>query len=69
MKQKYYVNNEAQFNGDHEVHIDSCYYYPKIKNKTYLGEYETCKEAVRAAEKVHRQVNGCVYCCRPCHTS
>lgn len=69
MKLKYYVNNEAQYNGDHEVHIESCFYYSRMKNKTYLGEYESCKDAVRAAEKIHRQVNGCVHCCRPCHTS
>lgn len=69
MKQKYYVNDEAQFNGDHEVHVESCRYYPKIKNKTYLGEHESCIEAVHAAKKVHRQANGCVYCSRSCHTS
>jgi hypothetical protein len=69
MKQKYYVNNESQFNGDHEVHIESCIYYLKIKSKTYLGEHESCKEAVRAAEKFRPQVNGCVHCCRACHTS
>lgn len=69
MKQKYYVNNQAQFNGDHEVHIDSCNYYPKIQYKTYLGEYEHCEDAVHAAQKTHPKVNGCVRCCRPCHTS
>jgi hypothetical protein len=69
MKLKYHVNNNAQYNGDHEVHIESCIYYSRIINKTYLGEYESCNEAVRAATKIHQQVNGCISCCRPCHTS
>ena len=69
MKQNYYVNNEAQSNGDHEVHTESCFYYPEIKSKAPLGEHESCKEAVLAAKKVHYQVNGCIHCCRSCHTS
>lgn len=69
MKLKYYVNNHAQYNGDHEVHIDSCYYYSKLQSKTYLGEYESCQDAVHAAKGHLPQVNGCVHCCRPCHTS
>lgn len=69
MKLKYYVNDNAQYNGGHEVHDEKCAYYPRLKNKTYLGEYESCKNAVRAAEKIHRQVNGCIFCCLPCHTT
>ncbi|AXY73612.1 hypothetical protein D3H65_06285 [Paraflavitalea soli] len=67
MKLKYYVNDTPQYNGDHEVHIESCPYFPKVKNKTYLGDYETCKEAVQVAKQTHRRANGCVHCCRPCH--
>lgn len=69
MKQKYYVNNNAQPNGDHEVHTEYCYYFSRMANKTYLGEFETCQEAVREARKKHYQVNGCKDCSRPCHTS
>ena len=69
MKLKYYVNNEAQFNGDHEVHIENCPYYLSMKNKTYLGEFESCDDAVKAAKKIHRQTNGCIRCSRPCHTT
>jgi len=69
MKLKYYVNDNSQHNGDHEVHIQSCIYYSRMTNKRYLGEYDSCQDAVREAAKIHPQVNGCVSCCRPCHTS
>lgn len=66
---KYYVNDNAQANGDHEVHTPSilCSYMPDHANRTYLGEFDTCKEAVREAKKKHDQVNGCYYCCNECH--
>ncbi len=69
MRLKYYVNNNAQHNGDYEVHNEECVYFPSLTNKTYLGEYESCKDAVRAAEKIHRKVNGCIRCSLLCHTS
>lgn len=66
---KYYVNKNAQSNGDHEVHKESCSYLPSVANRIYLGEFSNCQSAVRAAKRHYSQVNGCYYCCRPCHTS
>jgi hypothetical protein len=63
----YYVNNDTQPNGDHEVHMDNCMYLPF--NRTYVGNFATCRQAVAEAKKVYRQSNGCYYCARPCHTS
>jgi len=63
---KYYVNNNAQSNGDHEVHREDCQYLPH--NKTYLGEFSNCKPAVEAAKRYHSQVNGCKTCSNECHT-
>jgi hypothetical protein len=63
---KYYVNNNAQPNGDHEVHQEGCIWMPQ--NRTYLGEFSNCKPAVEAAKKYHRQVNGCRTCSNECHT-
>ena len=65
---KYYVNKRAQSNGDHEVHKTGCGYMPNSENKIYLGEFSNCHSAVSAARKYYSQVNGCYYCCRPCHT-
>ena len=65
----YYVNHNAQSNGDHEVHVSGCNWMPDPVNRQYLGEYSTCEPAVREAKKIYPQSNGCFYCCRPCHTS
>jgi len=66
---KYYVNKRAQVNGDHEVHKLGCSYMPSEENRKYLGEFSSCRPAVAEAKKEYRQVNGCYYCSRECHTS
>lgn len=67
MMASYYVNNDAQSNGDHEVHVWSCLYMPA--NRTYLGEFADCGPAVATAKNYYWQSNGCYYCCPACHTS
>ncbi|WP_310556804.1 hypothetical protein [Flavobacterium sp.] len=64
---KYYVNNKAQSNGDHEVHTEICTYLPS--DKKYLGDFSNCKDAVKEAKKTYDDVNGCYYCSNSCHTS
>ena len=68
-KKSYYVNDNAQANGDHEVHRDGCQYLPAPANRTYLGSFDNCSDAVTAAKKHYRQVNGCYTCSRACHTT
>lgn len=63
----YYVNNNAQANGDHEVHETSCRYLPN--DKKYLGDYTSCSPAVTEAKKTYSQSNGCATCSTACHTS
>ena len=65
----YYVNKQAQANGDHEVHLDGCSYMPEESNKEYLGEFDDCAGAVREAKKRHPKSNGCYWCSRGCHTT
>jgi hypothetical protein len=65
----YYVNKDKQSNGDHEVHVASCIYFPKPENRKYLGEFDNCKDAVKEAKKTYSQSNGCKTCCNECHTS
>ncbi|THD37869.1 MAG: hypothetical protein E7773_02510 [Sphingomonas sp.] len=62
----YYVNQHAQANGDHEVHVTGCSFMPA--NKTYLGDYESCQPAVAQAKLYYSQSNGCYYCCNACNT-
>ncbi|KQN15953.1 hypothetical protein [Sphingomonas sp. Leaf28] len=63
----YYVNKNAQANGDHEVHEASCRYLPN--DKKYLGDYTSCSPAVTEAKKTYSQSNGCKTCSTACHTS
>lgn len=65
----YYVNKNAQSNGDHEVHKSTCTYLPSEQHRIYLGAFSICAEAVREAQKNYPQSNGCYYCSLACHTS
>lgn len=66
---RYYVRDKAQNNGDHEVHKEGCSYMPDPANRTYLGEFATCRPAVQAAKRIYPKSNGCYYCSNDCHTS
>lgn len=64
----YYVNRNAQSNGDHEVHKLDCSRLPAEENRIYLGNFNNCRDAVREARRHYTQVNGCYYCSYECHT-
>jgi len=65
---KYYVNKNSQANGDHEVHMSGCSFFPDVENRIYLGDFSSCHPAVTAAKQYYSQVNGCYYCSSVCHT-
>lgn len=65
----YYVNDDPQSNGDHEVHKSGCYWLRKAKSTTPLGNHTNCRSAVRKAKQIYPDSNGCYYCSRPCNTS
>ena len=66
---RYYVNDTAQASsGDHEVHRQGCTWMPNPENRTYLGDFETCYPAVRAAKRIYPNADGCYWCSRDCHT-
>lgn len=69
MMKKYYVNKKAQSNGDHEVHVKGCVYFPSDENAKYLGEFSSCDGAVKEAKKTYATADGCKTCCPDCHTS
>ena len=66
---RYYVNMNAQTNGDHEVHRTGCAWVPKVENRIYLGEHDSCYTAVAKAREFYLQVNGCFHCSFACHTT
>ena len=64
----YYVNKNAQSNGDHEVHKAGCSYMPALSNRLYLGEFSSCGPAVTEAKKTYSKADGCAHCSPACHT-
>jgi hypothetical protein len=69
MATKYYVNkNEQPDTKDHEVHTETCHKLPSVDNRTYLGSFESCSDAVKEAKKHYKQSNGCIHCSKACHT-
>lgn len=66
----YYLNNNSQANGDYEVHTTGCAKFP-WSNNTALGEFHVCWDAVAEAKRLKPtwKINGCYFCCQPCHTS
>lgn len=68
MKKEYFVNPNAQSNGDHEVHVDGCDWLKTILSPKYLGLYDSCTPAVAEAKQTYPTANGCKYCCPSCHT-
>lgn len=69
MSERYYVNDNAQANGDHEVHRADCYWLGLVQSKTDLGYHSGCSSAVAAAKLRYWKSNGCAYCAAACHTS
>lgn len=65
----YYFNNATDINGYHEVHTDDCAHLPNIINRTYIGYYSSCSEAISKAKAEHPNFafDGCFWCCRECH--
>ncbi len=66
---RYYVNKNAQSNGDHEVHTTGCSHMPNTENCVSLGLHDNCRTAVTKAKETYSRSNGCYYCAKPCHTS
>ena len=57
----YYVNKNAQSNGDHEVHEDgACSYPPDTANRYDVGWHSDCRSAVTEANKTYSPANGCL---------
>lgn len=63
----YYVNDNAQSTGEHEVHANDCPYFSRMHSKTYLGFFSNCREALAEAKKKYANVDGCATCCPQCH--
>ena len=64
----YYVNDTAQNKGDHEVHVEECYWLSIARSRTPLGAYYSCHSAVIRAKAIYPTANGCAHCSPDCNT-
>jgi len=55
---KYYINKNAQDNGDHEVHKEGCSHMPHMENCIFLGHFSHCRGAVEAGKKYYATSSG-----------
>jgi hypothetical protein len=69
MYKYYYFNDHIDEHGYHEVHTEDCEYLPNAANRTYIGRFENCQEAIKAAKEKYpsKYFDGCFFCCRSCH--
>lgn len=71
-KIKYYLNLNAQYNGEHEIHKETCYYYTMYNsgyNFELLGSFLSEYDAMRTAKEKHptMKLDGCVFCFKNIH--
>ncbi len=60
---EFYVEKNAQGNGDHVVHTADCSLLPSKETVHYLGSISNAKSAVKkAAELLRKQASGCPHC-------
>ena len=64
----YYVNSNAQNNGDHEVHESGCTQGADPENQVSLGYHASCQSAVAQAKLTYPTANGCAFCSPDCNT-
>jgi hypothetical protein len=67
--QFYYFNDNTDEHGRHEVHTEECTFCPSIANRTYIGYFDNCKDAIQAVKREHpyKDFDGCYFCCHSCH--
>lgn len=59
---EFYVEINAQSNGDHFVHRAECSQLPAKNTIRYLGSIASCASAIKKAAESFKQVNGCPHC-------
>ena len=63
----YYVDINANSNGDHEIHLLGCSLMPVHTQRVYLGNFENCFDALDFAIKYFTKSSACNYCLKECH--
>lgn len=64
----YIVNTRVDDNGYHEVHTSHCGHLPDSQNQRWVGSFDTCRLALKAAEGLgYSPADGCGFCSPDCH--
>ena len=63
----YFVNKDEDNKGHHEVHTPGCTVFPSADKLIPLGEFASCKPAVKKAKEIYPTADGCWFCSRDCH--
>lgn len=65
---RYCVNRNEQFNGDHEIHKVYCSRIKWSDNMVDLGYCVDDREALKKAQRMYgNKADGCYYCCLSIH--
>lgn len=59
---EFYIETNAQPNGDHIVHNANCAALPDKQSIRYLGSIASCGSAVKKASEFFKQVKACPQC-------
>ncbi|QZT37387.1 hypothetical protein K5X82_00495 [Halosquirtibacter xylanolyticus] len=60
----YYINNQYQSEGVHEVHTADCPFLPGSIDRRYIGAYKNVDMAIHNAQSEYSHVESCAYCCK-----
>lgn len=60
---KYYIDKLPDKYGGHVVHASGCLEMPVTANRFYLGTFNSCQNAVIAAHRFYKKIEGCRRCC------
>lgn len=63
---KYYVNRRPLFSGYYAIHKEDCPFLANEEKRIYLGEFNSCQEAVNMGRKHFIKSNGCLFCSKVC---
>lgn len=68
MKHYYFYNYTDKY-GRHEVHSGDCSYLPSLENRTYIGYFANCQQAIYNAKLKYpsKSFDGCYWCSNICH--
>ena len=64
--QQYYITKIPNKSGFHVLHTKNCFKCFISVHTLYLGEFDTCEEAVKVAQKYFKKVLPCDFCLPNC---